>query len=96
MILGKKEPAAVAGIITAVVALLVSYGVFDDTKARSWETLALILIPPIAQAVITRQSVFSPHTIEQAGLSPEAVQERASDPEVLPFRETPRYRPPRI
>lgn len=86
MILGKKEPALIAGAITAAVALLVSYGVLGESQARAWETLALILIPPLAQAVLTRFSVFSQNTIEQAGLDPEVVQERARDPEVVPFR----------
>lgn len=86
MILGKREPALVAGAITAAMALLVSYGVLDNVKAHAWETLALILIPPIAQAIITRFSVFSPRTIEKAGLNPEKVQERADDPSIPPFR----------
>jgi hypothetical protein len=86
MILGKREPAIIAGIITAAVALLVSYGIFDSAQARAWETLALVVIPPLAQAIITRQSVFSPATIERAGLSPEAVQERADDPQIPPYR----------
>lgn len=84
--LGKREPALAAGAITAGVALLVAYGLLDDIQARAWEAFALIIIPPLAQAVATRYSVFSPRTIEKAGLNPEVVQERADDPAVLPFR----------
>jgi hypothetical protein len=86
MILGKREPALIAGAITALVAVLIAHNVLEESQARAWETLALIVIPPLVQAFVTRQSVFSPATIERAGLSPEAVQERADDPQIPPYR----------
>lgn len=85
MSLLKKEPALVAGV-AAVIAVLLAYNLVTPQQAEAWEKIGVLLIVPLIQAVITRQTVFSPSTIEQAGLDPKEVQRRADDPSVIPLR----------
>lgn len=72
----KKEPALIIGFITAILSLLIIYGVLDAEQAAAWGAVVAALIP-LAQALITRSFVFSPNTIEDAGHDPENVAERA-------------------
>jgi hypothetical protein len=82
----KKEPAAAAGV-AAVLAVALVYRWVTPEQAVAWEALAMLVVVPIAQALWTRSRVFSPNTIQQAGLNPEEVQRRADDPAVQPYRE---------
>lgn len=59
-----KEPASIAGTITALVAatitLLVAFGL-DLTEQQSVAVMGVaFVVAPIIQAIVTRQSVFSP------------------------------------
>lgn len=82
-----KEPALLVGIFTAVLSLLVVFGVLDEKQSAA--VLAVIVAAaPILQGIVTRQFVFSPHTIKEAGLNPEDVVERAQDPAVVPYRKS--------
>lgn len=87
MSLIRKEPAMVAGFVTAVVGLLVVYGILDERQAAAW-TAVLVVVggSPIVQGLVTRFLVFSPNTLEEAGFDPKEVQERADDPQVQPKR----------
>jgi hypothetical protein len=82
----KKEPALAAGV-GAVIAVALVYRWVSPEQAVAWEKVAMLVIVPILQAVLTRSAVFSPNTIQQAGLNPEEVQRRADDPAVQPYRE---------
>lgn len=82
----KKEPALLAGA-GAVIAVLVAYNLVTPEQAEAWNKVAVLLLVPIAQALLTRSAVFSRNTIEQAGLSPDEVQRRAEDPMTPPFKE---------
>jgi hypothetical protein len=82
----KKEPALAAGV-GAVLAVGLVYRWVTPEQAVAWEALAMLVVVPVLQAVLTRSAVFSPNTIRQAGLNPEEVQRRAEDPAVQPYRE---------
>lgn len=66
MSLIRKEPAMVAGFVTAIVALLVVYGILDERQAAAW-TAVLVVVggSPIVQGFITRFLVFSPNTVDE-------------------------------
>lgn len=79
----QTEPAVtVATGVSALMALLVYYGVLDVQGAGVWTTFGIVVIIPFLQALITRMHVFSENTIRDAGLDPAAVEERASDPQI--------------
>lgn len=61
----KHEPAALIGLITAALALLVVYGVLDLQKAGAWEAV-LIAAVPLAQGLVTRFFVWCPRSVEKA------------------------------
>lgn len=83
----QREPVLFAGFVAAALTLLVLYGVLDAQKAAGWQALAVAAIPLVQFAASwwARGRVFSPNTIRQAGLDPEAVQADADDPDVVPF-----------
>ena len=79
----QKEPAVTIGAaVAAVMALLVYYGVLDIEGAGVWSTVLLVVVVPLAQALLTRMGVFSPNTIREAGFDPQSVKERAADPQI--------------
>ena len=55
----QTEPSLLIGAITAVLGLAVGYGLLTQAHADAWIAL-LLAIPPLLQALVTRQSVFSP------------------------------------
>lgn len=71
-----NEPAAAFGIVGAVIALLVSYGVLDASRASLWSAF-LVAIVPLAQGWITRRYVMPVEKIKDAGISPESITQRA-------------------
>ena len=81
----RSEPSLLIGLLTAVVALLVVYRVLDEQQAQAWQTLLFALLP-LLQALVTRQLVFAPRTIEKAGINPAEVERRAEDPDIPPYR----------
>lgn len=85
----KKEPALTAGAVgAAVIALLLSYRLVNAQQAAAWSsllTMALSILVPLLQAWWTRRKVMPVATIKEAGLSPDAVNEAASDPSVRPY-----------
>lgn len=72
----KKEPALIIGFITAILSLLIIYGVLNAEQAAAWGAVVAALIP-LAQGLITRRFVFSENTIEKAGIAPEEIVEQA-------------------
>jgi hypothetical protein len=83
----EREPALVAGgvgtaLVSAFVALLVSFTKIDVQQASALEAFgtALAMAAPVLVAWWTRGRVFSPATLERAGLIPEHVERVAEDP----------------
>jgi hypothetical protein len=101
MRLMQKEPAMLAGgagaIINAALALAVARGWLAAEEAGLWGALAVALaaaLLPLLQGKFTRERVYSPHTIRQAGLSPAQVQRDADDPAVAPMPPATKDAPP--
>jgi hypothetical protein len=64
----QNEPAALIAVITAIVGAAVSFGLLTQTRADVWIAVAAALLPivlPILQGYFTRQSVFSPDTVQK-------------------------------
>lgn len=61
----KHEPAAIIGLLTAVLALLVAYGLLDLERAGAWEALLIVAVP-LAQGLVTRFFVWCPRSVERA------------------------------
>lgn len=81
----KREPALIIGLIVAAINLLLRSldveGV-DDALVQSVASFLVIL----GGAILTRAKVMPVATIKDAGLSPKAVEQRADDREILPYR----------
>lgn len=82
-----REPALVAGgvgtaLVSAFVGLLASFGKLNVQQSSALETFgyALVMAAPVLVAWWTRGRVFSPATLEKAGLDPQDVEEVAADP----------------
>jgi hypothetical protein len=71
-----REPAMAVGVVSAGMALLVSYGVLSGERATLWGTLLTVLLP-IVQGWVTRHFVVSVSKIHAAGLSTQIISHRA-------------------
>lgn len=81
-----KEPAAVGGVLSALVVVGVSYGVLNQQQAGAWSgVVAAVVI--LLNVIWTRSQVMPVKTITDAGLNPEAVKANADNPSVKPFVE---------
>jgi hypothetical protein len=83
----EREPALVAGgvgtaLVSAFVGLLASFGKLNVQQSSALEAFgyALVMAAPVLVAWWTRGRVFSPATLEKAGLTPEHVEAVAEDP----------------
>lgn len=72
----QNEPAAALGVVGAIIALLVAYGLMDANKAPMWSALAVAVVP-LVQAWVTRHLVMPVSKIRDAGLSPQQITNRA-------------------
>ena len=90
-----REPALVAGgaasvsvgvLITSFIAMLTTFGIVDAKQASVLEVFLVAFVSlaatftPWVAARWTRGKVFSPATLEKAGLVPKHVEEVAADP----------------
>lgn len=82
----KKEPVLLYGLLTALLALAVAYGLVSNDKLELWQALIVAALPVI-QAIFTRREVMPVSTINDAGLTSGEVQGMAQDPGVTPVRE---------
>lgn len=63
----KSEPAVLIAGVTALLGAAVSFGLLTQTRADVWISVAAGMLPivlPIVQGWLTRQSVFSPDTVQ--------------------------------
>jgi hypothetical protein len=76
----KTEPTMTAGVVAAVVGLLVAYGIVNELQGAAWAAFGMAVVVPLAQAWWTRRHVIPVDTIRNAGLNPERVKDRAENP----------------
>lgn len=64
----KKEPAVIIGaigsVVTALIALLVAFGLDLTAEQQAAISTVVLAIVPIVVGIITRQFVFAPATVE--------------------------------
>lgn len=56
----RKEPAALIGLVEAIIALVVAFGVPLDAA----QTAGVMGVVAVIGAILTRQSVYAPDTVE--------------------------------
>ena len=78
-----REPALFIGLIVAALNFLIRALEIDGIDDQTVQAVASFLVI-LGGALLTRAKVMPVATIKEAGLSPEAVKERAENPAVTP------------
>jgi hypothetical protein len=78
-----REPALFIGLLVAALNFLIRALEIDGIDDQTVQAVASFLVI-LGGALLTRAKVMPVATIKEAGLSPEAVKERAEDPAVTP------------
>lgn len=81
----KREPALLVGLIVAVLHLALRSLDIERVDEETLQAVASFLLV-LGGALLTRAKVMPVATLQDAGLSPAAVKERAEDPAVPPHR----------
>jgi hypothetical protein len=74
-----REPALWIASASALLALLVGYGILDLERADLWKGL-LVAVVPLLQGWLTRSQVMPVEKLRDAGLSPELVDQVSNSP----------------
>lgn len=77
----RREPALLAGLVTALLGVLLVYKVLDERQAAAWGALAMASLP-LVQGLVTRWLVIPTETVRQAGIDPDTIKRNAADPTI--------------